>query len=87
MTHICGDDYLVWTLIDSHHLEKRFEFPDFASALKFVNEAGEICENVNHHAQFILNWGFVIVKTWSHDVNSVTERDHKLSKLIDELIS
>ena len=33
-----------WELIDGHHLHKRLEFPDFASALAWLNRAAAICE-------------------------------------------
>ena len=65
MTHTFGDDNLSWIVVDDHHLEKAFEFPDFAKALEFVNLAGQICEDQDHHAEFILSWGKVVIKTWS----------------------
>jgi len=84
-THIFGVDYLPWQVVDNHHLEKKFSFPDFISALEFVNIAGNICEEQDHHAEFVLNWGSVVIRTWSHDVDRITERDHKLTKAIDEV--
>lgn len=72
---------------DNHHLEKSFSFPDFVLALDFVNRAGQVCEDQNHHAEFILSWGSVVVKTWSHDVNAITERDFKLANSIDEVFA
>ena len=83
MTLIYGDDNMSWSVVDNHHLEKAFQFPDFAKALEFVNLAGQICEEQDHHAEFILSWGSVCVRTWSHDTDSITERDHKLAEGID----
>ena len=85
MTHTFGDDNLSWIVVDDHHLEKAFEFPDFAKALEFVNLSGQICEEQDNHAEFILSWGKVVIKTWSHDVGGITERDHKLANAIDEV--
>jgi len=31
-----------WRVVEGHHLERTFSFPDFASALAFVNRVGEI---------------------------------------------
>ena len=87
MIHTFGADFLSWEVIDNHHLEKSFPFPDFVLALDFVNRAGQVCEDQNHHAEFILSWGSVIVKTWSHDVNAITERDFKLANSIDEVFA
>jgi len=74
-----------WILIDEHHLQRSFSFPDFLSALEFVNRAGEICEQMNHHADFELSWGKVVVKTWTHSAGKVTELDHELAAAIDSL--
>ena len=81
----CGDDFLPWMVIDNHHLEKSFEFVNFAEALEFVNKVGEICETQDHHAEFTLSWGKVTIKTWSHDVGGITQRDYELTKSIDEV--
>ncbi len=85
MIHTFGADFLSWEVIENHHLEKSFSFPDFIQALEFVNRAGQVCEVQNHHAEFVLSWGSVVVKTWSHDVNAITERDYKLADSIDEV--
>jgi len=74
-----------WQVIDNHHLIREFKFPDFVTALDFVNKCGTICEEQNHHAEFILGWGSVTIKTWSHDVDGITERDHRLCAAIDEV--
>ena len=74
-----------WQVVDDHHLQKVFEFPDFISALQFVNKAGAICEQMNHHADFALSWGKVVIKTWTHSENAITDLDHTLAAAIDEL--
>ena len=33
-----------WKLVDTHHIERVWIFPNFESALQFVNSAGAICE-------------------------------------------
>mgnify|MGYP002025349423 FL=1 len=80
-----GVDFLQWLVVDDHHLEKRFDFDDFATALEFVNVVGDICEKQNHHAEINLSWGRVVIKTWSHDVESITKRDYDLAEAIDEV--
>lgn len=75
-----------WKLFDNHHYERVWKFSDFVSALDFVNKAGAICEELNHHAKFVLNWGSVIVRTWSHDINGISERDHTLIEALDLLL-
>ena len=33
-----------WRVVDGHHLTKTFLFPDFKTALAFVNRAGAVAE-------------------------------------------
>ena len=80
-----GVDSLKWLVVDDHHLEKTFNFDDFATALEFVNVVGDICEKQDHHAEFTLSCGSVVIKTWSHDVQGITGRDYDLAKAIDKV--
>lgn len=74
-----------WKIVDAHHLEKEFAFPDFAQALAFVNRIGEIAEAANHHPDVLLRWGKVRVMTWSHDAGAITARDYALAAKIENL--
>ena len=78
---------MTWASIESHHLEKSFKFEDFSKALEFLNQCAAICESQNHHAEFILNWGSVLIRTWSHDIDGISARDHRLTKAIDQVLS
>ena len=72
-----------WRIVDGHHLEKEYRFPDFAKALELTNRIGALAEAQNHHPDIHLAWGLVRVTLWSHDVNAITERDFRLAARID----
>jgi 4a-hydroxytetrahydrobiopterin dehydratase len=74
-----------WQVVDGHHLVKTFSFPDFKTALAFVNRAGEIAETEGHHPDLFLSWGKVEVKTWTHKIDGLTESDFILAAKIDQL--
>jgi 4a-hydroxytetrahydrobiopterin dehydratase len=74
-----------WKVIDNHHLKRSFGFPDFSSALSFVNQVGEICEEQGHHADFELGWGRVVVLIWTHKIDGLVESDFILASKIDEI--
>ena len=74
-----------WKLIEEHHLERDFLFDDFATALDFVNSAGEICEQENHHADFQLSWGKVKVSIWTHKIDGLAEADFILAAKIEKI--
>ena len=38
-----------WKVVDGHHLEREYTFPDFASALAFTNRVGALAESEGHH--------------------------------------
>jgi 4a-hydroxytetrahydrobiopterin dehydratase len=66
-------------------LIKEFTFPDFKSALTFVNEVGGLAEAANHHPDISLSWDRVIISLTTHDEGGVTEKDRKLATSIDDL--
>jgi 4a-hydroxytetrahydrobiopterin dehydratase len=73
-----------WTVVEEHHLEKSYAFPDFATALAFVNRLGEIAEAVDHHPDLHLAWGKVTVTIWTHEIDGLTESDFILAAKADE---
>jgi 4a-hydroxytetrahydrobiopterin dehydratase len=74
-----------WRVIDNHHIERGFDFPDFRTALDFVNRVGEIAEQQGHHPDCHLGWGRVQVTIWTHKINALTESDFILAAKIDRI--
>ena len=74
-----------WKLIETHHIERVWIFPNFESALQFVNSASAICEEQDHHADFELGWGRVKAMIWTHKINGLTESDFFLAAKFDEI--
>ncbi len=74
-----------WSVIDNHHLQKELEFPDFVSALSFVNKLGEIAEDEGHHPNISLTYGKVGIEIWTHSIDGLTENDFILAAKVDEL--
>lgn len=74
-----------WQVIDNHHLEKKFTFPDFKSALSFVNKVGGLAEQENHHPNICFTWGEVEVMIWTHKINGLHENDFILASKVEEL--
>jgi 4a-hydroxytetrahydrobiopterin dehydratase len=74
-----------WSVVENHHLERTFRFPDFVTALAFVNRIGALAEEQGHHPDILLAWGKVAVTIWTHAVNGLTESDFVLASKIDRL--
>lgn len=66
-------------------LTKKFDFDDFAEALAFVNQVGELAEEHSHHPDIKFGWGYVEISLTSHDAGGVTDRDHKLAEAISRV--
>jgi 4a-hydroxytetrahydrobiopterin dehydratase len=76
-----------WNDVDGRHLQKTFHFPDWKTALSFVNRIGDVAEAMNHHPDIELGWGKVVVRLSTHDrvPPGVGEKDHLLAERIDAL--
>ena len=74
-----------WALDDGRALRREWRFADFAQALAFLNRAAAVCEELDHHADFELAWGRVVARSWSHDLNGITQRDLRLAARLEAL--
>lgn len=66
-------------------IERRYEFPDFAQAMAFVNRIAELAEAANHHPDIDIRYNKVVLALVSHDSGGVTERDIRMARKISEL--
>lgn len=74
-----------WKVVDEHHLEREFPFPDFVTALAYVNRIGELSEEQNHHPDIFLSWGVVRITVWTHKSDGLTANDFIYAAKCDEL--
>ncbi len=79
-------EFAHWNVVDEHHLTRSYKFPDFKSALAFVNRVGALAEEQGHHPDIVLRWGKVDITTWTHSVDGLTESDFILAAKIDKLM-
>jgi len=73
-----------WEEVTEHHITKTYQFPNFVTALAFVNQIGEIAELEGHHPDILLSWGKVVVTLWTHAINGLSENDFILAAKIDQ---
>lgn len=74
-----------WEVVREHHLSREYRFPDFASALAFVNRVGALAEQQGHHPDIYLAWGKARIDIWTHKIDGLTESDFILAAKIDAL--
>jgi len=74
-----------WKVVDGHHIKKTFLFPDFKTALDFVNRVGAVAEAEGHHPDLCLAWGRVDAVIYTHKIKGLTESDFVLAAKIDRV--
>ena len=77
-----------WQIIDRDgimKLTRRFAFNDFAGALAFTQQVGELAEQAGHHPSITTQWGSTIVTWWSHDMGGLCQSDFILAAKTDEV--
>jgi 4a-hydroxytetrahydrobiopterin dehydratase len=81
---------LDWELVEEDgikRLRRVFEFDDFAKALAFTNEVGEIAEREGHHPALLTEWGRTTVTWWTHKIKGLHRNDFVMAAKTDELYS
>lgn len=68
-----------WSSINDQQLRKEYKFPDFATALAFVNRVGLAAEARNHHPDIYLTWGKVKIDLSTHSAGGITDADFVLA--------
>jgi 4a-hydroxytetrahydrobiopterin dehydratase len=70
-------------IAESDVIMKRFEFPNFAASLDFVNKVGALAEAADHHPDIKFGWGYAEFAMTTHDRGGLTEFDFDLARKID----
>jgi 4a-hydroxytetrahydrobiopterin dehydratase len=73
-----------WEL-EKKHIERSFEFDDFADAIDFVNAVAEVAEDEEHHPDIDIRYNKVRLVLSTHSKGGLTELDFALAERIDTL--
>jgi 4a-hydroxytetrahydrobiopterin dehydratase len=77
-----------WELVEVNgvqRLQRVFTFPDFAQALGFTNQVGEIAEAEGHHPALVTEWGRTTVMWWTHKIRGLHRNDFIMAAKTDQL--
>ena len=75
----------MWTEEDNK-LKKTFQFKDFSEAFAFMVRVAFLAESQGHHPNWSNVYNKVSIELTTHDQgNTVTDKDRRLAKAIDEL--
>ena len=68
-------------------LAAEYRFADFAAALDFVEQIGELAEAENHHPRLVLEWGRVEVRWWTHSIGGLHMNDFVMAARSDRVFA
>ena len=75
-----------WALDEmATRISRRFTFPDFATALAFVQRVGDIAESEGHHPDISLGWGYAEVTFYTHKIKGLHENDFIMAAKVNKL--
>lgn len=67
-------------------LIKEFKFKNFLDAMAFVQKVALISEKLDHHPDITIKYNLVLIESYTHDTQSVTEKDHRLIAAIEKTL-
>ena len=77
-----------WQVVEREgikRLERVFKFENFAQALAFTNQVGQIAEAEGHHPVLLTEWASVTVTWWTHKIKGLHRNDFVMAAKTDQL--
>jgi len=76
-----------WTLEeDSKEILREFRFRNFAEAMRFAQQVGEIAEAEGHHPDLSVGWGYCTVRFRTHSIRGLHENDFIMAAKVNLLL-
>ena len=72
---------------EGDEIQKVFEFDDFGSAIRFVNEVAKLADRYDHHPDIDLRWNKVRLALSTHSEGGLTARDFDVAGEIEQSIA
>ena len=75
-----------WKVVDEVNLVRNFKFTNFVEALAFVNQVGQMAEELNHHPNIdIHDYNQVTLSLSTHEAKGLTAKDFSLAEIVDTI--
>ena len=75
-----------WAL-EGKEMVRHYQFPDFVSAMLFVNRVAASAENAGHHPDIDIRYNKVKLALISHDQGGITDRDMRMAQQLNGLLN
>jgi 4a-hydroxytetrahydrobiopterin dehydratase len=75
-----------WALLDdTTRIERTYRFKNFAEALAFVRQAGELAETEAHHPDISFGWGYATISLRTKKIKGLHENDFIMAVKLDRI--
>jgi 4a-hydroxytetrahydrobiopterin dehydratase len=71
---------------DGDNIVKVFEFNDFTTSIKFVNDVANLADRYDHHPDIDIRWNKVKLALSTHSEGGLTARDFDVAGEIEQSI-
>jgi 4a-hydroxytetrahydrobiopterin dehydratase len=72
---------------EENEIHKVYEFDDFASAIKFVNDVAKMADRYDHHPDMLISYNKVKLTLSTHSEGGLTSLDFDLANDIEQTIA
>jgi 4a-hydroxytetrahydrobiopterin dehydratase len=72
---------------EGDEIQKVFEFDDFTTAIKFVNDVAKLADRYDHHPDIDIRWNKVKLSMSTHSEGGLTSLDFDVAGEIEQSIS
>jgi len=79
-----------WEIVDhggTPHLQRAFEFDDFASAISFAALIAAEADEQDHHPRLTVEWGSVLIEWWTHATGGLHTNDFIMAARSDRIFA
>ena len=81
-------ELLDWNLrVDGLAIEREFKFKNFSEAWAFMSRVALIAEKHDHHPEWSNVYNRVAITLTTHDAGGLSERDAKMARAIEKLLT
>jgi pterin-4a-carbinolamine dehydratase len=75
-------DLAAWS-VDNGHLCRSYSTNGWRASMLLANGIAHLAEAAWHHPDLAISWGSVGVRLRTHDVDSITDKDFALARMIE----
>ena len=77
-----------WSLEeDAKEIRREFRFRNFAEAMGFAQQVGELAEVEGHHPDLSIGWGYCTVRFRTHAIRGLHENDFIMAAKVSRLVA